>query len=269
MNPLNGKSVAITGAAGGIGRAIAEVLARGGAKVAIGDLNAEAATDTAEQIPGAIGLAVDVTDPAAMEGFLESAEAAHGPVDILILSAGIMWVGQFDAEPAQSALAQINVNLLGVIHGVRAGAARMRGRGGHIITIASAASLLGPPGEATYAATKHGVYGYLKAVREELRGSGIEISAVMPGVVDTELAAGTAAGAAKLLTPADVAKAVVRTINAPRFEVAVPAFIWPLSRLVNLLPPMARDLMHRLMVPNQIKKADSAVRQGYESRFTS
>lgn len=268
MNPLNGKSVAITGAAGGIGRAIAEVLARGGAKVAIGDLNAEAAVSTATQIPGAIGPAVDVTDPAGMDDFLSSAEAAHGPVDALILSAGIMWVGPFDAEPAHTAEAQINVNLLGAIHGVRAGAQRMRGRGGHIITIASAASLLGPPGEATYAATKHGVYGYLKAVREELRDSGIEISAVMTGVVDTELAAGTDAGAAKLLTPETVARAVVRTIVAPRFEVSVPGFIWPLSRLISLLPPALRDIVLRLMVPNQVKKADPTARRDYESGFT-
>lgn len=268
MNPLNGKVVAITGGAGGIGRATAQVLARGGASVVIGDLDGSAAAELAATIPGASGEGVDVTDPGSMAAFLDAAETAHGPVDILVLSAGVMWVGPFEQESADTAATQVGINLLGVINGVKAGAARMRGRGGHIITIASAASLLGPPGEATYAATKHGVYGYLKAVREELRSSGIAISAIMPGVVDTELAAGTATGAAKMLSPTDVARAVVRTISVPRFEVTVPGFIWPLSRLVDLLPPTLRDLLHRIMVPNQVKKADPEAREGYEARFT-
>lgn len=268
MKPLSGKVIAITGGVGGIGAASARALARGGARVVIGDLDGTAATELAATIPGASGEGVDVTDPDSMSAFLDAAESAHGPIDVLILSAGIMWVGPFEHEPAETASAQVSVNLLGVINGVKASAARMKGRGGHIITIASAASLLGPPGEATYAATKHGVYGYLKAVREELRGSGIKISAIMPGVVDTELAAGTATGAAKLLTPTDVARSVVRTIAVPRFEVTVPGFIWPLTRIINLMPEVLRDGLHRLMVPNQVKKADPGARENYESRFT-
>lgn len=266
---ISGKSIAITGGAGGIGQEVAQVLARGGARVAIGDLDEKAANTAANAIPGVTGVGVDVTDPESMEHFLDEAQAAHGPVDILILAAGIMWVGPFDAEGASTAAAQVNVNLLGVIQGVKAGSARMVERGGHIMTIASVASLLGPPGEATYAATKHGVLGYLKTVREELRGSNIHLSAIMPAVVDTELAAGTDAGAAKMLTTTDVAQAVVRTIAVPKFEVTVPGFIGPLNRVVGLLPTPVRDAVYRLMVPNQVKKSDSTARAGYESRFNS
>ncbi len=187
---------------------------------------------------------------------------------MLILSAGIMWVGRYHEEPEEIVAAQVGVNLLGVIGAVKGAAPLMARRGsGHIITIASAASLLGPPGEATYAATKHGVLGYLKTVREELRGSGVKISAIMPGVVDTELAAGTATGAAKLLTPREVTKAVVRTIAAPKFQVTVPGFIRPLNAAVGLLPQRAQDWVSRLMVPNQVKRADLQARQEYESRL--
>src|SRR5699024_3402293 len=93
-------------------------------------------------------------------------------------NAGLMWVGSFEEEPESAARAQLSVSLLGVINGIKAAAPAMRrARRGHLITVASAASILPTPGEATYAATKHGVLGYLKAVRTELRGSGVEVTA--------------------------------------------------------------------------------------------
>lgn len=270
MNPLHGKRIAITGGAGGIGREIAAVLARGGARIAVGDLDAEAARAVANSLAGSghVGVGIDVADDASTESFFDSLERDLGAPDVLILSAGIMWVGEYDREPPTVVQSQVEVNLLGVIRGIRAAAPAMARRGsGHIITIASAASVLGPPGEATYAATKHGVLGYLKAVREELHGTGVYLSAVMPGVVDTELAAGTATGAAKLLTPRDVAKVVVRTIARPRFQVTVPAFVGPLNAVVGLLPEALQDRLYRLMVPNQVKRGDPSARAGYESRF--
>src|SRR5699024_825334 len=152
--------------------------------------------------------------------------------DVLVNNAGLMWVGSFEEEPESAARAQLSVNLLGVINGIKAAAPAMRrARRGHLITVASAASILPTPGEAFYAATKHGVLGYLKAVRTELRGSGVEVTAVMPAVVDTTLAAGTGTGSAPLLQPGDVARAVVAAVDRPRFEITVPAYIGPLTRM--------------------------------------
>lgn len=272
MTPLEGKVVAITGGAGGISSDVARALARGGARIAIGDIDADAAHAVAKNLPTPggdhLGLPIDVTDAESTANFLARAEEALGPVDILILGAGVMWVGRYDAEPDEVTDAQVGVNLLGVIRGVKAAAPTMARRGGgHIIAIASAASVLSPPGEATYAATKHGVLGYLKAVREELRGTGVKISAIMPGVVDTELAVGTATGAAKLLAPREVTKAVVRTIAVPKFQVTVPGFVGPLNAVIGLLPEPVQDLMYRLMVPNQVKRADPRAREEYESRI--
>lgn len=260
--------VAITGAARGIGREIASGFRDIGAQVAIGDVDLEAARATAEEL-GAHAFGLDVTDPASIAEFHAEVSRTLGPIDVFVSNAGIMWVGPFDQEPQSAARAQIEVNLLGVINGIKAAAPAMIARGrGHLITVASAGSLLPTPGEATYAATKHGVLGYLKAVRAEMRGAGVRLTAIMPSVVDTALAAGTSSGAAKLLTPAGVARAVVRSAAHPKFEVTVPGFIGPGVKVLSLLPTPLRDRIFAALVPNQLR-ARSAARRDYEASFTS
>ncbi|WP_227979609.1 SDR family oxidoreductase [Nocardia spumae] len=269
--PMTGQVVVVTGGARGIGREIARVLAGAGARVAIGDRDEPAAVATASELPGIVrGFALNVADTRSFREFLTAVESLWGPIDVLVNNAGVMWVGPFDEEPEAATARMLEVNLHGVIRGVRLAAPAMRRRGrGHIVTIASAAARLSPPGESTYAATKHGVLGYLTGVREELRRSGVRISVIMPGVVETELAVGTASGAAKLLQPADVARAVLRAIEHPRFEVTVPRYIGPLVRLAELLPQRLRDLTFRRMVPDQVAAThDSADRAAYERTLT-
>ncbi|MEV0333148.1 SDR family oxidoreductase [Nocardia sp. NPDC050717] len=266
-----GLVVAVTGGATGIGREIARQFAEAGARVCVGDLSGTAARTTARELPGTVhGCELDVTDERSFHDFLATTEALLGPIDVLVNNAGVMWVGSFDTEPDTATTRMLAVNLHGVIRGVRLAAPAMRTRGrGHIVTIASIAAKVSPAGESTYAATKHGVLGYLTGVREELRGSGVELTAIMPGVVDTELAAGTATGAAKLLQPADVARAVLAVVERPRFEVVLPAQVGPLLRLAGLLPQRARDLVLRRTVPNQVAAvASSSARADYERRIT-
>ncbi|MFZ2530611.1 MAG: SDR family oxidoreductase [Rhodococcus sp. (in: high G+C Gram-positive bacteria)] len=268
-NNRTGQVIAVTGAARGIGLAIAGHLAESGARVAIGDLDAATAEAAAAGLSGtAAGFELDVTDRASFTRFLDAVEEQWGPIDVLVNNAGVMWVGRFDEESDQATHRQLEVNLHGVIRGVRLAAPRMRSRGrGHIVTVASAASKLAPPGEATYAATKHGVYGYLSAVRAELRGSGVELSIVMPTVVDTELAAGTSSGSVAMLTPQDVAAAVAGVIDRPRFEVTVPRYVGPLARAVSVLPDALRQFVYRQMVPNQVDELDGnrSAREKYET----
>jgi NADP-dependent 3-hydroxy acid dehydrogenase YdfG len=269
MSETWGRVIAVTGGARGIGREIARVLAVAGARVAIGDRDEEGARATAAELPGTVaGFALDVADTVSFRDFLAAVEARWGPIDVLVNNAGVMWVGPFADEPEAATAAQLEVNLHGVIRGVKLAAPAMRARGcGHIVTVASAAAKLSPPGESTYAATKHAVFGYLAGVRGELRGSGVRLSVVMPGVVDTELATGTATGAAKLLTPADVAAAVHSAIRRPRFEVPVPGYVGALARWVNVLPQAGRDLLLRLLVPDQVAATTgTTARTGYESR---
>ncbi|MGV9612804.1 SDR family oxidoreductase [Nocardia xishanensis] len=266
---LTGRIVAVTGGAHGIGREIARLLAEAGARVAIGDRDVEAAEKTARELPGTVrALPLDVTDTGSFRRFLAEVTDAWGPLDVLVNNAGVMWVGSFDDEPEAATERMLAVNMHGVIRGVRLATPDMRARGtGHIVTIASAAAKLAPPGESTYAATKHGVLGYLTGVREELRGSGVHVSVIMPGVVDTELAAGTDSGATARLQPRDVAAAVVDVLHRPRFEITLPASIGLLVRVTGLLPQSLRDRLLRRTVPNQVKALQgSNTREGYEHR---
>ena len=265
---MTGRVVAITGGARGIGLAIARAVAAGGDTVAIGDLDESAARSAAAGLPGAAsGHRLDVADRDSYTAFVQAAETAHGPVDVLVNNAGVMWVGRYDAEPASATRRMVDVNLLGVIHGIQAVTPAMRRRRrGQVVTIASAASKIAPAGEATYTATKHAVYGYCAAVRTELRGTGVEISIVLPTVVDTELAAGTSAGSVRRLAPEEVAAAVVRVIRRPRFEVFVPRRVNALTRLLAVLPQSARDALTARAVPDQVHETDAAQRTDYERR---
>lgn len=264
--PVRGRVIAVTGGAAGIGRAIAAELAAAGARVAVGDLDGPGARRTAADMPGEVeGFDLDVTCSGSFTAFLDAVQAHWGPIDVLVNNAGVMSVGRFDDEPEHITRRQIEVNLHGVIRGVKLAAPAMQARGsGHIVTIASAASKVAPPGEATYAATKHGVLGYLRAVRAELRGSGVDLSVVMPGVVDTELARGTATGATGLLQPQVVARAVLSVIERPRFEVTLPWFIGPAAPVIEMLPQVLRDFLLVRMVPNQLTGTDASARHHYE-----
>lgn len=270
-----GRVVAVSGGARGIGLETARQLAAAGARVAVGDRDLDAARAAthelaAEQHGEVAAFELDVTDTASFSAFRTAVEDRWGPIDVLINNAGVMWVGPFDAEPETAAAHQVDVNLHGVIRGVKLMAPAMRERGrGQIITIASGASKLAPAGEATYAATKHAVYGYLSAVRTELHRSGVDLSVVMPGVVETELAVGTASGPVRRLVPAGVAEVVLDIIRRPRFEVSVPRRMGLVARLAAMLPDPVRFRLVRAVVPNQITSAtDPAARAKYEKPLT-
>jgi NADP-dependent 3-hydroxy acid dehydrogenase YdfG len=266
---LSGQVAAITGAARGIGRATADALAREGATVAIGDLDLEVAERTAGEIgPRAAAFALDVTDRASFERFLESVEARFGAVDALVNNAGIMLLGPFVDEDDATARRMVDINVHGVMLGMKLAVPRFVARGeGHLINIASAAGKAPYPGGATYCGTKHFVVGVSETVRGELRGTGVDLSVVMPVVVDTELAAGlrTPHGIPRV-QPEDVAAAIVDTLRRPRFDVYVPRAIGPLTALSAIAPRRLRELMMRAIGAHRVLWVDPAERAGYELR---
>jgi NAD(P)-dependent dehydrogenase (short-subunit alcohol dehydrogenase family) len=265
---LEGKVAAVTGGARGIGRATAQALARAGARVAIGDLDAELAARTGSEV-GALGLGLDVTDPASYASFLDEVETALGPLDVLVNNAGILHLGPFLEEDDAATRRQVDVNFFGVVNGLRLGVPRLLARPeGHIVNVASSAGKIAPPGIATYVATKHAVVGLTEAVRAEHAGSRLEFSIVMPGVVKTEMIAGyeDVRGVQKV-EAADVADAIVDVLRRPRVDVFVPRALGPISRFMALLPRPARERLNRALKVDRVTwDADRSVRAAYEAR---
>jgi short-subunit dehydrogenase len=254
-------TVAITGAARGIGEAIARELASRGCSLLLGDL--DSSVIALAQSLGGVGGVLDVTSADSFAAWLDLVPS----VDVLVNNAGVMWVGPFDVEPESAAQRQFDVNFHGAVRGTRLVLpAMLARRSGTVVTVASVASYVSPAGEATYAATKHALHGWMKAVRQEIAGSGVDLCLVLPTVVETELARGTDAGGVPRLRPQQVATAVAAAIAKPRFETFVPARVGLLVRVMALLPERGRDLMYRRLVPNQVRAGDPAARAEYEAR---
>ena len=267
---LHGRVVVVTGGGRGIGRAIATALADRGCRVAIGDVDSVSAREAAAALgEDAVGLALDVTDRPGFTTFLNEVERRLGPIDVLVNNAGIMAVGPFDEEDDATVIRQLEINLHAVIHGTKEAVRRMKPRGtGHIVNVASSAGKTGFPHLATYCATKHGVVGLSEAVRAELRGTGVEISVVMPGLVRTELMAGLVESRGfKASTPEDVAELVVEALQFPRFDVYVPKSIGPTWAVLQLLPRRGREAVGRaLRLDRVLLDADRDARAAYEAR---
>ena len=203
------------------------------------------------------------------EDFISQVEERLGPLDVLINNAGIMPIGPFVAEDDATARRMIDINLHGVIFGTKLAIPGMVRRGsGHIVNIASQAGKGGFPGGATYCATKHAVVGLSEAVRAELRDTGVDVSCVMPAVVNTELGSGLVeTRAVKVSEPSDVADAIVDALETATFDVWVPKVSAGIYRVMTLLPRRGREAIARALKADQVlMNADSNLRAAYEER---
>ncbi|HEU4976333.1 MAG TPA: SDR family oxidoreductase [Baekduia sp.] len=268
---LTGQVAAITGAARGIGRATAQAFLAQGMKVAIGDLDLATAEQTARELGhGTIALPLNVTERESVRAFVDGVEEQLGPIDVFVNNAGIMQVGHSVwEEDDATTLRMIDINVNGVMWGVKEVVPRMLARGrGHVVNIASSAGKGGFPGGATYCGTKHYVVGLSEALRAELRGTGVEVSCVMPVVVNTELASGLQeTRGVKHVQPQDVAGEIVSALQELRFDVFVPRSVGTISKVMTLLPRGGREALTRAMKADQVlAQVDSGQRAAYELR---
>ena len=185
---LDGRTAVVTGAAQGIGKAIAKRLAEDGATVTIGDINAEGAAAAAADIGhGAKGMACDVSDPAQVDALIESA-ARDGAPDIIVNNAAIVPFIAWDDVDLEHWQQLMDVNLTGVFLTSRKATDMMRAvdRKGRIINIASNTFFAGTPNMAAYVATKGGVIGFTRALATEIGQYGITVNAVSPGLIESD-----------------------------------------------------------------------------------
>ena len=191
MKRFNGKTAIVTGAASGMGRAITLKLLSLGATVMASDVNEPGLAALAADSDGTgtlLTARLDVTDRAAFSALITQVAAEHGGLDYLFNNAGIAITGEFKDNVEADWQRTIEINQMGVLYGTHAAYEVMRGQGsGHIVNTASIAGLMPAPMLTLYAMTKHAVIGLSLSLREEAKAYGVRVSAVCPGIVETNI----------------------------------------------------------------------------------
>jgi NAD(P)-dependent dehydrogenase (short-subunit alcohol dehydrogenase family) len=215
------RCIVVTGAAGGIGAALARrFLAEGARVVVVSDHQADALSTTAAAI-GAVPAPCDVTDPAAVAGLVESVERDHGAIDLFCSNAGVAIPGGPEQADDLWRLS-IDVNVMAHVYAARALVPRMLARGGgYLLQTASAAGLLTQLGSAPYSVSKHAALALAEWLAITYGDQGLKVSVLAPQAVRTAMTAGVAgggvAGVDGMLEPDDVAAAVVEGLADERF----------------------------------------------------
>jgi NADP-dependent 3-hydroxy acid dehydrogenase YdfG len=268
---IEGRVVAITGAARGIGLATAKALRRRGAKVVLGDIDATALqAAVAELGTEAAAVPVDITDEHSFAAFLAVAQERFGPLDVLINNAGIMPIGPFLNESATLSKRVLEINVAGPMNGMRAALPGMLAREhGHIVNVASIAGTAPVPGGLSYAASKAAVISMTESARVEFAGTGVSFTCVLPSFTNTELIAGTTGTKfLRNLEPEEVGEAIVRAIALRKLDVYLPAVLGPMARTQPLLGRRIRDWMnHLIKADTAFLTYDRGARSGYDSRI--
>src|SRR5215211_7906947 len=189
---LDGRVAAVTGASSGIGEATALELARAGAAVAVGARRKDRLDGLVERIESdggkALAIELDVADPSQARAFVETTRSQLGGLHILVNNAGVMLLGPVEGADLGEWRRMIEVNVLGLLYTTHAALPLMReGGGGDIVNVSSVAGRRADAGAAVYNLTKFGVTAFSEALRQEALHSGIRVSCVEPGFVDTEL----------------------------------------------------------------------------------
>jgi NAD(P)-dependent dehydrogenase (short-subunit alcohol dehydrogenase family) len=251
--------VLISGAAGGIGSAIARRYARDGARIALLDLDKEGLVSLADALSrdgaSTLRLVCDITDEEACRRAVERVVGAWGRLDVLVNNAGRTHLSFVDETDASVFRRVMEVNFFGAVHLTQAALVPLAERGGSIAVMSSVAGFGPLSGRSGYAASKHALHGFFDSLRGELRAAGVSVTLVCPSFVRTDIGAsalGADGGPATRartemgtpMEPDEVAEAVYRGVRRRRRLVVVPA----MGRLAYLVSRVAPGLYERLML---------------------
>lgn len=264
MKTFRDRVAVVTGAASGIGRALAIELAGRGADLALVDVNAAALAETAAAVSKAGRLAtvhaVDVADEAQMRRLVDEVVAQHGAVHLLVNNAGVSVTGTLEEQSLDDFRWIVGVNFWGVVHGCKLflpalQSARASGAEAHIVNVSSMFGLIGLPTQSSYCATKFAVRGFSEALWAELRDAGIGVTSVHPGGVRTNIVRDSRSADAtakqqmverfekSTKPPEDVARAILRAVEANRLRVLV----CPEAHATDWIKRLAPTSVHRLV----------------------
>ncbi|WP_396933249.1 SDR family oxidoreductase [Mycolicibacterium sp.] len=268
---VDGAVVVVTGGARGIGAKTAELFSASGATVWIGDVDADVAGATASRIPRCRSARLDVTQRSSWDRFVSDVVETSGPIDILVNNAGVMPLGAFDAEPESTTDLILDVNVRGVLNGMRTVIPAMVARGrGHVVNVASMAGMIPIPGMVTYNASKFAALGASLAARREYAGTGVTVSAVLPAAVRTELTSGVPLGnGLPTVDPEDVARAILKTVRTRAARTSVPGWVAPGWALVDALVPekLQCAVRDRINDRRALTEVDAQGRSAYRQRL--
>ncbi|HYO77229.1 MAG TPA: SDR family NAD(P)-dependent oxidoreductase [Thermoanaerobaculia bacterium] len=251
---LTGKTVVITGASSGIGRATALEMARRGAHLVLGARRLEPLEKTAAECRAlgvrATAIACDVTSPDDCARLI----AAAGDVDVLVNNAGFATFDAVAEARAAELRAMMETNYFGMVHCTQAVLPQMLQRGsGAIVNVASIAGIMGYARMGGYCATKFAMIGFTEALRDEVLGRGVRVALVCPGTTDTEFFVnaekGKMPGASRLIlavSPERVARAVCDAAEDGRYRRILPLFAAVYMRMKELFPQLAHFFMRRV-----------------------
>ena len=231
MTDLSGQVVAVTGASSGIGEAVALACARAGAAVGLAARRTERIEALARRIEGdggqALAVTADVGEEAEAQAFITATHERFGRLDVLVNNAGVMLLGAIEGAPTEEWRRMIHVNVMGVLYCTHAALPLMRAQGGgDIIQVSSVGGRVVGRYSGVYSATKYAVGAISEALRQEQLDSGIRVTLIEPGRVETELrthvreevltAIGGAFANVVPLTPEQVSDAILYAVSQPR-----------------------------------------------------
>lgn len=256
---LGGRTVAVTGGAGGIGRALAYAFGSAGARIAVVDLPSSPLTEVADELVRdgieALGVPCDITDPVQVTAGFERIRGELGPIDVLVNNAGITHRSAFADTRPEVLRRVMEVNLFGAVHCTQACLPDLTDRCGLIVVISSIAGVAPLYGRTGYSASKHALHGLFESLGAELAADGVDVVLVCPSFVESGLEASTLGAdgeridrprskVGRLRPPDVVAAAVLRAARSGRRRVV----LTPVGKTSAVLSFVAPGLFQRLMV---------------------
>jgi NAD(P)-dependent dehydrogenase (short-subunit alcohol dehydrogenase family) len=246
------KTIFVTGAASGIGKATSLLFGRKGFRVGCYDVDVEGARKVADRLPGAAHGRIDVTSEESWKTAIADFAGPNGSLDVLFNCAGILRMGRFEDVGPDACRAQLEVNVMGVILGIQTCIPLLERAHGTIVNMSSASAIYGQPELAAYSASKFAVRALTEALDIELSPRGIRVADIMPGYVDTPMVSSQNHKATSLqkmgvkLTPETIADVVWEAVHGSALHYIPQTDLSLLARIGGLLPELGRIAMRRM-----------------------